>query len=73
MYSTNPLERLNGETKRRIEVVGILPPHEPVIRRLIGTMLPEQNDERVVQRCDGACGHRRPTRPHHHRPFLKSG
>ena len=49
LYSTNPLERLNGEIKRRTEVVGIFP-NEADIRRLIGAILLEQNDEWMVQR-----------------------
>ena len=46
MHSTNPLERLNGEIKRRSEVVGI----EAAVARLIGALLLEQNDEWAVQR-----------------------
>ncbi|GJD61747.1 IS256 family transposase ISMtsp13 [Methylobacterium frigidaeris] len=50
LHSTNPLERLTGEIKRRTEVVGIFP-DEPSIRRLVGAILLEQNDEWAVQRC----------------------
>ena len=49
IHSTNPLERLNGEIKRRSEVVGIFP-NEAAVVRLIGALLLEQNDEWAVQR-----------------------
>ncbi len=44
IYSINPLERLNGEIKRHINVVGIFP-NENAITRLIGALLLERNDE----------------------------
>jgi putative transposase len=49
IHSTNPLERLNGEIKRRTEVIGIFP-NEAAITRLVGAILLEQNDEWAVQR-----------------------
>ena len=43
-HSTNPLERLHGEIKRRSDVVGIFP-NDAVVARLIGAILLEQSDE----------------------------
>ena len=49
VHSTNPIERLNGEIKRRTDVVGIFP-NEGSIRRLVGAIPMEQTEEWTVQR-----------------------
>ena len=49
IHSTNPLERLNKEIKRRTNVVGIFP-NDASIRRLVGALMLEQNDEWAVTR-----------------------
>jgi len=49
MFSNNPIERLNGEIKRRTSVVGIVS-NEAAIARLIGAILKQQSDDWAVQR-----------------------
>jgi putative transposase len=44
IWSTNPLERLNKEIKRRTRVVGIFP-NDAAITRLVGALLLEQQEE----------------------------
>jgi len=49
IYSTNILERLNKEVKRRTKVVEIFP-DTPSIIRLVGTLLVEADDEWQIRR-----------------------
>lgn len=49
LHSTNAIELFNGEIKRRTEVVRIFP-NADAIKRLVGAILLDQNDEWAVQR-----------------------
>lgn len=47
IWSTNPLERLNGEIKRRTRVVGIFP-NDASMARLVTAVVVETHDESAV-------------------------
>lgn len=49
IYSTNLLERLNREVKRRTDIVGVFPTQDSVIR-LVGSVLLEIDDEWQIER-----------------------
>lgn len=47
--STNPLERVNREIKRRADVIGIFRNDDAIVR-LVGALMLETNDEWTVAR-----------------------
>lgn len=49
LHSTNPIERLKGEIKRRTQVVGIFP-NDEALTCLVGAILIQRNDEWAIQR-----------------------
>jgi len=49
IFGANPMERLNAEIKRRLNVVGIFP-NDASITRLVGAMMLEQHDEWSLNR-----------------------
>lgn len=50
LWSTNPIEHLNGALRKRANVVGIFPNREAAIR-LISLLLVEQTEDWLTERC----------------------
>ncbi len=50
IWSTNPLERLNGEIKRRTRVVGIFPNDAAVLRQISAVVVDTHDEWQVAER-----------------------